>query len=117
VSFLATHASHGRTSHRRASHDVPLIGVPFVDVSLIGVPLIGVPLMGVHLMDVPLIGVYFIGVCHFLFGSGFTGVYRRTLEIQSIDIAPDAGRFTHHTMLGVVFLHLVLMTDQAPASR
>jgi len=41
-------------------------------------------------------------------------VYRRTLEIQSIDIAPDAGSFTHYTMLGVVFLHLVFMTDRGP---
>jgi hypothetical protein len=41
-------------------------------------------------------------------------LYRRTLEIQSIDIAPDAGRFTHHTMLGVVFLHLVLMNGSRP---
>ena len=44
-------------------------------------------------------------------------MYRQTFEIQSIDIALDAGRFTHHTMLGAVFLNLVLMTDWGLASR
>ena len=34
-----------------------------------------------------------------------------------INIAPDVDRFIYYTMLGVVFLHLVLITNQAPGFR